>query len=116
MGLAEAGMEVIYTGMYQKPEQVVATAIQEDVDILGVSTLSGGHMGTFQDIIGLLKKDGRQDDILLIGGGIIPAKDIEALKMLGVAEIFRPGCHIADIVRFIEGKFGGANKETGAAG
>ena len=102
MGLADAGMEVIYTGMYQTPEKVIATAIQEDVDVLGISSLSGGHMGTFSEVLNLLKKEGREKDILLIGGGIVPPDEVEKLKKMGVSEFFRAGTKIDDAVNFIE--------------
>lgn len=104
MGLADAGMEVIYTGMYQTPDRVVATAIQEDVDVLGVSTLSGGHMATFSEILGLLKKEGKEKDILLIGGGIVPQDDVQRLKEMGVSELFRPGTKMGDVVKFIKSR------------
>src|SRR5499425_3286113 len=85
--LRDAGMEVIYTGLHQTPEMVVRAAIQEDVDCVGLSILSGAHMTLFPAIIDLFKKEG-SEDIVLFGGGIIPKPDIEKLKEIGVAEIF----------------------------
>lgn len=104
MGLVRAGMEVIYTGMYQTSEGVVTSAIQEDVDVIGISTLSGGHMATFGNVMGLLKQKNKDRDILVIAGGIIPQDDVPKLKELGVSEVFRQGTKIDDVVRFIENK------------
>ena len=98
--LRDAGMEVIYTGLHQTPEQVVETAIQEDVDVIGLSLLSGAHMTLFRDVAELLKKKG-MDNILLIGGGIIPEEDRGALKQAGISEIFGPGTSTDEIIRFI---------------
>jgi methylmalonyl-CoA mutase cobalamin-binding domain/chain len=84
--LRDAGMDVIYTGLHRTPEEVVTTAVQEDVDILGVSLLSGAHMTIFPRIIELLKQNDAQD-IILVGGGVMPDEDVVALKQLGVAEI-----------------------------
>ncbi len=98
--LRDAGMEVIYTGLHQTPEQIVETAIQEDVNVIGLSLLSGAHMTLFTDVAELLKEKGL-DDILLIGGGIIPEEDKEALKQAGIAEIFGPGTSTDEIVEFI---------------
>lgn len=102
MGLMEAGMEVIYTGMYQTAEQIVAAAIQEDVQVLGISCSSGGHMHIFSKILELLKKE--QKEVLLIGGGSIPQDDVRTLKERGVSEIFRSGTKIAQVVGYIEDK------------
>ena len=88
--LRDAGMEVIYTGLHQTPEQIVATVIQEDADAVGLSLLSGAHMTLFPRVIDLLRDRGRED-ALVFGGGIIPAADIPKLKELGVANIFTPG-------------------------
>jgi methylmalonyl-CoA mutase C-terminal domain/subunit len=98
--LRDAGFEVIYTGLHQTPEQVVATAIQEDADAIGLSVLSGAHMYLFTRVLELLREKGA-DDIALFGGGIIPPEDLEALKALGVKELFTPGTSTQDIVRFV---------------
>ena len=101
MGLRDAGMEVIYTGLYTTPEAIVSTAIQEDVDILGLSTLAGGHMELCSKILELLKENGKENDILFIVGGIIPQDEIETLKEMGVSEVFRLETKIKEIVKFI---------------
>ncbi len=98
--LRDAGFEVIYTGLHQTPEQIVATAMQEDADAVGLSVLSGAHNYLFARVIELLKEKGA-DDIAVFGGGIIPAEDITALKAMGVKEIFTPGTSTQDIVRFV---------------
>ncbi len=98
--LRDAGFEVIYTGLHQTPEQVVATAIQEDVDAIGLSVLSGAHNHLFKQVLALLKERGA-DDIVVFGGGIIPPDDVAALKALGVRELFTPGTSTQDIVRFV---------------
>jgi methylmalonyl-CoA mutase C-terminal domain/subunit len=98
--LRDAGFEVIYTGLHQTPEQIVATAIQEDADAIGLSVLSGAHNYLFARVLELLKEKGA-DDIAVFGGGIIPAEDITALKAMGVREIFTPGTSTQDIVRFV---------------
>ncbi len=98
--LRDAGFEVIYTGLHQTPEQIVATAIQEDVDAIGLSVLSGAHNYLFARVLELLREKGA-DDIAVFGGGIIPAEDIAALKALGVKELFTPGTSTQDIVRFV---------------
>ncbi len=99
--LMDAGMEVIYTGLRQSPEQIVETAIQEDVDVIALSILSGAHDFLFPRIMELLKEKG-VNDVLVIGGGIIPDEDIAALKEIGIAEIFGPGTYTDDIVRYIK--------------
>ena len=99
--LRDAGFEVIYTGLHQTPEQIVATAIQEDVDAIGLSVLSGAHNYLFPRVLELLREKGA-GDIVVFGGGIIPAEDIEALKALGVKELFTPGTSTQDIVRFVK--------------
>jgi len=99
--LRDAGMEVIYTGLHQTAEMVVETAIQEDVDVVGLSLLSGAHMTLFVDVARLLKKKG-MDDVLVVGGGIIPEGDVPRLKKEGIAGIFGPGTRCEDIVSFIE--------------
>jgi methylmalonyl-CoA mutase C-terminal domain/subunit len=98
--LRDAGMEVIYTGLHQTAEQVVKTALQEDVDVIGLSLLSGAHMTLFTDVSELLKKKG-VDDVLLIGGGIVPEDDVERLKKTGMSEIFGPGASTDEIVQYI---------------
>ena len=99
--LMDAGMEVIYTGLRQSPEQVVETAIQEDVDVIALSILSGAHDFLFPRIMELLNEKG-VNDVLVIAGGIIPEEDIPALKKVGIAEIFGPGTYTDDIVTYIE--------------
>src|SRR3954451_17414841 len=98
--LRDAGMEVIYTGLHQTPEQVVETAIQEDAQAIGLSILSGAHMTLFRRVVELLAQRDASD-IVLFGGGIIPDADIPALKELGVAEVFTPGTPTADIVAWV---------------
>jgi methylmalonyl-CoA mutase, C-terminal domain len=98
--LRDAGFEVIYTGLHQTPEQIVATAVQEDADAVGLSVLSGAHNYLFARVIELLKEKGA-DDIAVFGGGIIPVEDITALKAMGVKELFTPGTSTQDIVRFV---------------
>jgi methylmalonyl-CoA mutase C-terminal domain/subunit len=98
--LRDAGFEVIYTGLHQTPEQIVTTAVQEDVDAIGLSVLSGAHNHLFGRVLELLKEKGA-DDIVVFGGGIIPAEDVRRLKALGVKELFTPGASTQDIVRFV---------------
>ena len=98
--LRDAGMEVIYTGLHQTPEQIVETAIQEDADLIGLSVLSGAHMTLFRTLIDLLAERGA-DDVLVFGGGIIPREDIVLLKEQGVAEIFTPGTPTGKIVEWL---------------
>ena len=99
--LRDAGMEVIYTGLRKTPEMVVEAAIQEDVDAIGISILSGAHMTIFPRIMGLMKEKGLTD-VLLFGGGIIPAKDKDELKKIGVGELFTPGASTRVIVDYIK--------------
>jgi methylmalonyl-CoA mutase, C-terminal domain len=99
--LRDAGMEVIYTGLRQSPEQIVSAAIQEDVDVVGLSILSGAHMHLFRRVLELLKEQNAAD-IMVFGGGIIPDEDIPALKALGVAEIFQPGATTTEIIDFLQ--------------
>jgi len=98
--LRDAGMEVIYTGIRQTPEQIVATAIQEDVDAVGLSCLSGAHNNLFPKVVALLKEKGAED-ILVFGGGIIPDGDIAGLKKAGIKEIFRPGSSTDETIKFL---------------
>jgi methylmalonyl-CoA mutase, C-terminal domain len=100
--LRDAGMEVIYTGLHQTPEQIVATVIQEDADAVGLSILSGAHMTLVPRIVELLRDEGI-DDVVVTVGGTIPAEDIPELKELGVAEVFTPGAPTSDIIDFIRG-------------
>jgi methylmalonyl-CoA mutase C-terminal domain/subunit len=99
--LRDAGMEVIYTGIRQTPEMIVEAAIQEDVDVVGLSILSGAHSELFPPIIEGLRKKGR-DDILVIAGGIVPEDDIPALRQMGVQAVFGPGTSTEDIIQFIQ--------------
>ena len=99
--LMDAGMEVIYTGLRQSPDQIVETSIQEDVDVIALSILSGAHDFLFPRIMELLKEKG-VDDVLVIGGGIIPDEDIPSLKEIGIAEVFGPGTYTDDIVIYIK--------------
>jgi methylmalonyl-CoA mutase, C-terminal domain len=104
--LRDAGMEVIYTGLHQTPEQIVATVIQEDADAVGLSILSGAHMTLVPRIVELLSEQGA-DDVVLTLGGTIPADDIPELKRLGVAEVFTPGSSTQEIIDFIRGAVSG---------
>ncbi len=99
--LRDAGMEVIYTGLRQTPEMIVEAAVQEDVNVIGISILSGAHMTIFPKIKKLMDEKGI-DDVLLTGGGIIPKDDIEELRKLGVGEIFTPGASTIDIADYIK--------------
>ncbi len=99
--LRDAGMEVIYTGLRQTPEQIVAAAIQEDVDVVAMSILSGAHNHLFPKVVNLLKEEGA-DDVLIMGGGVIPEDDIPFLKESGVEAIFTPGTPTKDVIEFIE--------------
>jgi methylmalonyl-CoA mutase C-terminal domain/subunit len=100
--LAEAGMEVVYTGLRQTPEMVVDTALQEDADVVGLSSLSGVHTYFFPRVVQLLKEK-KMQNVLVVGGGIIPEEDIPVLKKAGVAAIFGPGTNTNEIVGFIKG-------------
>jgi methylmalonyl-CoA mutase C-terminal domain/subunit len=103
--LRDAGMEVIYSGLRQSPEQIAAAAIQEDVDVVGLSILSGAHNVLFPEILDLLKQKGGED-IIVLAGGIIPDKDIAAMKALGIREIFLPGTPTQTLVDFIRKEAG----------
>ncbi|MDZ7766590.1 MAG: cobalamin B12-binding domain-containing protein [Melioribacteraceae bacterium] len=99
--LRDAGMEVIYTGLRQTPQMIVEAAIQEDVDAIGISLLSGAHMTIFPKVLELMKQNG-MDDVLLFGGGIIPAEDIKKLKEMGVGELYTPGANTRNIIKFLK--------------
>lgn len=99
--LRDAGMEVIYTGLRQTPEMVVSAALQEDVDAIGISILSGAHMTVFPKVMALLKEKG-MNDVLVTGGGIIPEDDMKALQELGVGKLFAPGAATKDIADYIK--------------
>ncbi|MFZ2445536.1 MAG: cobalamin B12-binding domain-containing protein [Syntrophobacteraceae bacterium] len=96
----DAGFEVVYTGCHQTPEQIVSTAIQEDVDLIGLSILSGAHTYSFPKILELLKEN-KAEDISVIGGGIFPLEDIPKLKEIGIKEIFEPGAKLQDITTWV---------------
>lgn len=108
--LRDAGMEVVYTGVHHRPEEVVASAIQEDVDMVGVSILSGAHMTIFPRLIDLMRQQGVFDDIVLVGGGVIPDDDVVALKGIGVAEVVgqetSPDDVVATVRRLVEERRG----------
>ena len=103
--LRDAGMEVIYTGLHQTPEQIAETVLQEDADAVGLSILSGAHMTLVPRVVSLLKEQGAEDVVVTVGG-TIPADDIPELESLGVAEVFTPGSATSDIVDFIRGAVG----------
>jgi methylmalonyl-CoA mutase C-terminal domain/subunit len=96
----DAGFEVVYTGLHQTPEQIVAAALQEDVDLIGLSCLSGAHMYLFKLVLELLKEN-KAADVIVIGGGIIPEEDIPKLKKLGIKEIFLPGTSLDNIIGWV---------------
>lgn len=112
--LRDAGMEVIYTGLYQTPEMVVSAAVQEDVDVVGISSLAGAHMTIFPRILALLKKQGAED-IPVVGGGIIPDEDIETLTRAGVRRIFTPGTSMREIVEHIRSLAGSPSAASSEA-
>ncbi len=101
LALRDAGMEVIYSGLRQTPEQIVAAAVQEDVDVIGLSCLSGAHNYLFPRVAELLKAQGA-DEVLVIGGGIIPESDVSELKAKGTKEIFGPGTSTIEIIKYIQ--------------
>jgi methylmalonyl-CoA mutase, C-terminal domain len=103
--LRDAGMEVIYTGLHQTPEQIVETAIQEDADLIGLSVLSGAHMTLFRKVVELLEERDATD-IVVFGGGIIPEDDIKLLEEIGVAKIFTPGAKTSDVVAWVNSTLG----------
>src|SRR3954469_25783306 len=103
--LRDAGMEVVYTGLHQTPDQIVATAVQEDADAIGLSVLSGAHMTLFARVVDLLRERGAED-VVVFGGGIIPEADISELERLGVRKIFTPGASMATIVEWVRANVG----------
>jgi methylmalonyl-CoA mutase C-terminal domain/subunit len=115
--LRDAGFEVIYTGLFQTPEQIAETVLQEDADAVGLSVLSGAHMTSFPRVIDELRARGL-DDVLVFGGGIVPAADIAELESLGVAAIFTPGAPMATITDWLEGALRDRDEalEAGATG
>jgi methylmalonyl-CoA mutase C-terminal domain/subunit len=102
--LRDAGMEVIYTGLHQTPEMIATAAIQEDVDVVGLSILSGAHMTLFPRVLALRKEEGR-DDILITGGGIIPKEDMDALHAMGTGKLFGPGTPTSELIDYIKAWF-----------
>ena len=111
--LRDAGMEVIYTGLHQTPEMIATAAVQEDVDVVGLSILSGAHMTLFPRVRELLAEMGR-DDVLLTGGGIIPREDIDALQRQGIGKLFGPGTPTSDLIAYIREWF--ETKESASSG
>ena len=105
--LRDAGMEVVYTGLHQTPEQIVQTALQEDANAVGLSVLSGAHMTLFAKVIKLLRDKGAED-VVVFGGGIIPNEDIPKLTELGVAKVFTPGAPTQEIVAWVRDNVGGS--------
>lgn len=102
--LRDAGMEVIYTGLHQTPEQIVETAIQEDVDVIGLSILSGAHIPLFKRVMELLREK-NAEDILVFGGGVIPEDDIPVLESFGIKKIFTPGTSTREVIQYLEEYF-----------
>ena len=109
--LRDAGMEVIYTGLHQTPEMIATAAIQEDVDVVGLSILSGAHMTLIPRVLDLLRADGR-DDILVTGGGIIPREDMDALEARGTGKLFGPGTPTSELVDYIHEWFEARERQT----
>ncbi|MEO0231565.1 MAG: cobalamin B12-binding domain-containing protein [candidate division WOR-3 bacterium] len=108
--LRDAGFEVIYSGLHQTPEAVIRTAIQEDVDVIGISILSGAHMTIFPEILKLMKEKGL-DNVLLTGGGIIPEDDAQKLYEMGVGKLFGPGTPLSEIIEYIKEEIKRRKKE-----
>ena len=108
--LRDAGMEVIYTGLHQTPEMIATAAVQEDVDVVGLSILSGAHMTLFPRILQLIREQGR-DDVLITGGGIIPKEDMEELQRQGIGRLFGPGTSTQDLIEYIRGWFAERQKQ-----
>jgi methylmalonyl-CoA mutase C-terminal domain/subunit len=113
--LRDAGIEVIYTGLHQTPEQIVAAALQEDADAIGLSVLSGAHMTQFSRVLELLKERGA-NDIVVFGGGIIPDADIAELEQMGVARLFTPGATTTEIVGWVRSALGHSEPVTRTTG
>ncbi|MCU0636217.1 MAG: cobalamin B12-binding domain-containing protein [Gemmatimonadaceae bacterium] len=111
--LRDAGMEVIYTGLHQTPEMIATAAVQEDVDVVGLSILSGAHMTLIPRVLDLLKEAGR-DDVLITGGGIIPKEDMEALEQRGVGRLFGPGTPTTELIEYIRSWFAAREAADGA--
>ena len=109
--LRDAGMEVIYTGLHQTPEMIANAAVQEDVDVVGLSILSGAHMTLFPRVLDLLRAAGR-DDVLLTGGGIIPKEDMDELQRRGVARLFGPGTSTSELIEYITDWFASRQQEA----
>jgi methylmalonyl-CoA mutase, C-terminal domain len=109
--LRDAGMEVIYTGLHQTPEMIASAAVQEDVDVVGLSILSGAHMTLFPRVLQLLKAEGRED-ILLTGGGIIPKEDMDVLQKQGVGRLFGPGTTTAELIAYIREWFAARQRQA----
>lgn len=105
--LMDYGMEVIYTGIRKTPSVIADIALQEDVDVVGLSSLAGGHMRLFKEVMEELKKR-KLDDVLVFGGGVIPDSDIQELKSFGILEIFQPGSNLEEMAKLIESKVNGA--------
>ena len=108
--LRDAGMEVIYTGLHQTPEMIATAAVQEDVDVVGLSILSGAHMTLFPRILQLIREQGRED-VLITGGGIIPKEDMEELQRQGIGRLFGPGTSTQDLIEYIRGWFAERQKQ-----
>jgi methylmalonyl-CoA mutase C-terminal domain/subunit len=102
--LRDAGFEVIYTGLHQTPEMIVESAVQEDVDLIGISVLSGAHMTIFPKVVNLLKEKGRED-MIIFGGGIIPLEDMDKLEKVGISKLFGPGTPTSEIIDWTKEKF-----------
>lgn len=107
--LRDAGMEVIYSGLHQTPEALVSMAVQEDVDVVALSILSGAHMALFTRLVELMKEQG-VDDVLITGGGIIPDQDVDSLAKLGVGRLFGPGSSTGEIAEYIKEWFAGSSR------
>ena len=107
--LRDAGMEVVYTGLHQTPEQIVQTVLQEDADAVGLSVLSGAHMTLFKRVVELLQEN-ELGDVVIFGGGIVPEADIPELESMGVAKIFTPGATMPDIVDWVQANVGAASR------
>jgi methylmalonyl-CoA mutase C-terminal domain/subunit len=110
--LRDAGMEVIYTGLRQTPEMIVSAAVQEDVDVIGISILSGAHMTIFSRVLELLKEQGAEQEVVVCGGGIIPTEDRRKLEEMGITGLFGPGTTTEEIIRFVRGAVTGKGTGT----